>query len=166
MFWGIVFLISLGIVVMADDDTPFGASVFIALLGGVFIVLLSKPPNLDWMIILRSSGFYVVWGLVWATTRWYLLLSKTRRVVLASTGQSLKVVKDRLRDQVDYRLGANYPPTPQRFSSTIWFWVVFWPFDLIALATNKPWRWISQNVGHLFSNMGNVMLKGIELPKE
>lgn len=165
IFWTIIGLATLSILLFSGEESSFTAGAWITILAATVIVALTPIPPIDWGRIVTGLLAYLVVGAVWATTRWYLLLQKVKKLIHNLGDQSRKKVMDALRTQVHPRIW-DYPPEPSRLSDDIWFWFVFWPFDVVGKVVTKPLSRIYYALTNSFSLMTDKVLGDVKLPPE
>lgn len=166
VFWTVV-VAGIVVTVLAlqgrHSGERLGSAVALTVLFGGALYAFSDFPEINW----RSAGLavaaYLVIGLAWASTRWFLFLKKIRDFVKENSHLSRSELTSKLAYDFDTR---RFPPAPSEHSGRLWFWSMFWPLDALCETLTGPLNWIYDRFVLVFSSISKRMFAGVELPEE
>lgn len=165
IFWGFFAFVVFIIMCLREAREPFGGGFWVAVVFAAIVAAISPIPEFTWATVGICVVAYLIAGICWSTGRWYYFLRAVRSLVLNHSEDSENTVQWELEHQIIPSVGY-YPPTVHRYSSNIWYWLVFWPVDALYTSLHGPWTWVHENLIQVFSVMQRKMLSGVELPKK
>ncbi len=125
---------------------------------------------------------YVIGGIVYALTRWFIRLYKVRQVILnIDFEETLKndprrIGSERLpptpleelillkKKEIarKYFDGYSYPPQVSENKGMLFSWAVAWPFliiwNMIADIATESWKWVYNRISQTIQNLSNKIM--------
>lgn len=159
----IVALIVLAIAPDRPSDTPetWGAT-WLVIVFAILTVLFTDMPPISPKVGLAAVLLYLLTGAGWATLRWFTFLRAVKEFAGTFTGARKSFDTD-IRYKFDLR---SWPPAPKDKSAAIWFWFLYWPFDMLARLIGRPLKRIYQWLTSLFARMSARMFANVPAPRE
>jgi hypothetical protein len=159
-FWAFVAIMTVVLIIAVDREKPAAASGWI-ILTLVALTLLGNGYWWTWILenpiyFLYGVLAYLAIGIVWTFGKWYFFLLNAadyyagRRAAWMEK-KGLKVIKtddekEELRNHISTNLGyskwagQSFPPQPSDNVSSIFIWLMYWPFSLLWTLINDPVR--------------------------
>ncbi len=161
--FAIVALIVLALAPGRPSDTPetWGATFLI----GIFTfltVMFTDVPHFSPQAGLVAVLLYLITGAGWATLRWFTFLRAVKKFASAYTGNRKSFDTD-IRYNFDLK---SWPPAPRDKGAAIWFWFLYWPFDMLARLVGQPLKRIYQWLTSLFARMSARMFANVPAPDD
>lgn len=116
---------------------------------------------MEWIIALLAVYWqfivaYIAGGAVYSVIKWCIELYRLRQEVLG------KPEKDRTWAAARRFGSSSYPPKASENKSTLFWWAVFWPINLVwtlvADVAREAWDWLYRKFGAIYDRLAKAIL--------